>query len=93
MALTPDEIATLDQRAHKVGEKIGWTLGFVVAPNPEFVGLIAGPDHIFVVGPSQLADLAAYDVDLTLDALERGEQTIFADEDGDPRLGFPTPDP
>lgn len=87
MALTPAEIASLDKRAQEVGAKIGWSLHFVVAPNPAFVGLVAGAQNVFVVGPSRLVDLAAHDVDLTLDALERGEQVIFPDEDGDPRLG------
>lgn len=89
MALTPDEVAHLDMRAQEVGEKIGWKLRFVVAGNPDFVGVTAGPGNTFVVGPSRLSELAAYDVDLTLDALERGDQVIFPDEDGDPRLGTP----
>jgi hypothetical protein len=89
MPLTPEEIATLDARAKEVGEKIGWTLRFTVAPNPDFVGIIAGPANVFVVGPDRLSDLAAYDIDLTLDALEHGDQVIFPDEDGDPRLGTP----
>ena len=86
MALNPEEIEILDDRAQKVGKKIGWRLRFVIAPNPEFVGIIAGPDNIFVVGPSRLADLAAYEVDLTLDELERGDRILFPDDDGDPRL-------
>jgi hypothetical protein len=56
-------------------------------PNPEFVGLTAGANHIFVVGPARLADLAAHDIDLTLDALERRECRII--EDGDPQLVWP----
>jgi hypothetical protein len=59
---------------------------FQVAPNPEFIGLTAGAKHIFVVGPSRLADLAAHEIDLTLDELERGSRRIILDEDGDPRL-------
>lgn len=89
MALTPDEIAHLDERAREVGEKIGWHLRFVVAGNPDVVGVTAGPQSTFVVGPSRLSELAAYEVDLTLDALERGDKVIFPDEDGDPRLGTP----
>jgi hypothetical protein len=61
-------------------------LQFAVAPNLEFVGLTAGADHIFVIGPARLANLAAHDIDLTLDALERVDQRIIVDEDGDPRL-------
>jgi len=87
--LTPEEIAALDDRAQAVGKVIGWELRFSVAPNPEFVGLIAGPEHVFVVGPSRLSDLAAYEIDVTLDALERGDKVLFPDEDGDPRLGTP----
>ena len=34
----------------------------------------------------RLADLAAHEVDLTLDELERGSRRIIVDEDGDPRL-------
>jgi len=89
MALTPEEIAALDERAQTVGTSVGWDLHFVVAPNPEFVGLIAEPASVFILGPTLLRELAAYDVDLTLDALERGDQVIFLDEDGDPRLGAP----
>lgn len=86
MALSANEIVLLDARARAVGESIGWELHFQVAPNPEFVGLTAGANHIFVVGPALLADLAAHDIDLTLDALERRERRIVEDEDGDPRL-------
>lgn len=89
MPLTPDEIAALDGRAQRVGASVGWDLHFVVAPNPEFVGLIAGPASVFILGPTLLSELAAHDVDLTLDALERADQVIFPDEDGDPRLGTP----
>jgi hypothetical protein len=38
------------------------------------------------VGPARIADHAAHDIDLTLDALERGERRIIEHEDGDPRL-------
>jgi hypothetical protein len=89
MALAPAEIAVLDDRAQAVGKAIGWDLQLVVAPNPEFVGLTAGPANVVVLGPERLSDLAAYDVDVTLDALKRGYQIIFRDEDGDPRLGTP----
>lgn len=89
MGLTPTEVAALNERAHEVGNKIGWTLQFVVAPNTAYVALVAGPDNVVVVGPSKLADLAVHDIDLTLDALERGDQVLFPDEDGDPRLGTP----
>jgi hypothetical protein len=86
MALEPDDVERLNERAREVGERIGWRLRFVVAPNPEYVGLVAGPDQIFVIGPGKLSELAAHDVELDLDALERGERSIAADEDGDPRL-------
>ena len=88
MALTPDEIAALQVRAQSVGAAVGWDLRFVVA-NPELVGLIAGPDNVFLLGPSRPSDLAAIDVEITLDALLRGDQVVFTDEDGDPQLGFP----
>ncbi len=52
----------------------------------EFVGLIAGPDGAFVIAPSKSADLAAHDIDLDLDALERGDRVIRPDEGGDPRI-------
>lgn len=86
MPLTPDDISRLDDRAKAVGRKIGWDLRFVVAPNPEYVGVTAGPEHVFVLGPAKLADLAAHDIELDLDALERGERELRPDEDGDPRL-------
>lgn len=90
MALNDQDIRTLDERAKAVGAALGWELHFVVAPNPDFVGLTAGPEGIVIMGPSRLSDLAAHDVDLTLDALERGDQVIFTDEDGDPRIGTAT---
>jgi hypothetical protein len=37
-------------------------------------------------GVPPFADLAAHDIDVTLDALERRERRIVEDEDGDPRL-------
>lgn len=86
MALHSEDVERLDARARQVGSSIGWQLEFHVAPNPEYVGVTAGPDRIFIIGPFKLADLAAYDVDLDLDALERGDRVIVPDEDGDPRL-------
>jgi hypothetical protein len=86
MALSANDIALLDARARAVGERIGWEMHFQVAANPEFVGLTAGAKHIFVIGPARLADLAAHDINLTLDTLERRERKIVEDEDGDPRL-------
>ncbi|WP_207507795.1 hypothetical protein [Klenkia brasiliensis] len=59
MASDSQDIAQLNDRARKVGQQIGWNLAFVVAPNPEFVGVTAGPNHIFVMGPSRLSDMAA----------------------------------
>lgn len=41
---------------------------------------------MFVLGPAKLADLAAHDIELDLDALERGDREVRPDEDGDPRL-------
>ncbi len=86
MPLTPDDISRLDDRARDVGSKIGRDMRFVVAPNPEYVGVTAGPDNVFVLGPAKLADLAAHDIELDLDALERGDREVRPDEDGDPRL-------
>jgi hypothetical protein len=86
VALSADDIALLDARARAVGEQIRWEMHFQLAPNPEFVGLTAGANHIVIVGPARIADLAAHDIDLTLDGLERGERRIIEDEDGDPRL-------
>jgi hypothetical protein len=80
--LSRDDIAILDARARAVGERVGWEMHFSFAPNPEFIGLTAGANHIFVVGPDRLA----YDIDLALDALDRGASRIILDEDGDPRL-------
>lgn len=86
MTLESDDIQRLDQRAREVGENIGWRLGFVVLPNPQYVAVVAGPDNVVVIGPGKLSDLAAHDIDLDLDALERGDRRIVRDEDGDPRL-------
>jgi hypothetical protein len=86
MALKPDDVQRLNDRAREVGEKIGWELRFCVAPNPEYVGVVAGPNQVFVLGPAKLSDLAAHDIELDLDSLERGERVIHPDEDGDPRL-------
>lgn len=88
--LTDDDVQTLDRRAREVGGVIGWDLQFVVAPSAEYVGLAAGggPEHvdpITVLGPSRITDLAVHEIDLALDALQRGERHIILD-DGDPRL-------
>lgn len=88
--LTDDDVQTLDCRAREVGGEIGWDLQFVVAPNSEYVGLAAGGgDHaeqIIVLGPSRITDFAVHEIDLALDALQRGDRHIVLDEDGDPRL-------
>lgn len=84
--LTDNDVATLNQRACEVGQHIGWDLTFAVAPNPDFVGLCAGPDRIIVLGPSRISDLAVHEIDLALDALQRGDRRIVVDEDGDPRM-------
>lgn len=89
--LTDDDVQRLDRRAREVGGVIGWDLEFVVAPNAEYVGLTAGggaehADQIIVLGPSRITDLAVHEIDLALDALQRGERHIVLDEDGDPRL-------
>jgi hypothetical protein len=84
--LTEDDKATLDKRAGDIGQQIGWKLRFIVLPNPQLVGLAAGDQQIIVFGPSRIADLAVHEVDLVLDALERGDRRIVLDEDGDPQL-------
>ncbi|WP_307862087.1 hypothetical protein [Mycobacteroides abscessus] len=89
--LTDDDVRTLDRRAREVGGVIGGDLQFVVAPNAEYVGLAAGggadhADQIIVLGPSHITDFAVHEIDLTLDALQRGDRQIILDEDGDPRL-------
>jgi hypothetical protein len=35
---------------------------------------------------SRISDLAVHEIDLSLDALQRGDRHIISDEDGDPRL-------
>ena len=86
VALDPDDVARLDERAQRVGESIGWRLRFMAAPFPEYICLVAGPDQVMVWGPAKVDELAAHEVDFELDALERGDRTIVADEDGDPRI-------
>ena len=89
--LTDDDVQALNRRAREVGDVIGWDLQFVVAPNAEYVGLAAGggadqAEQIIVLGPSRITDLAVHEIDLALDALQRGDRQIVLDEDGDPRL-------
>lgn len=60
--------------------------GSLSPPNPEYVGVVEEDSQIFLLGPSKLSDLAAYDIELDLDAIERGDRRILPDEDGDPRL-------
>lgn len=86
MTMTPQQVADLDARAQEVGAKIGWRLRFMALGNNEYVALVAGPDQIVVKGPEKLSNMAAHDIDLTLDELERGDRTIQPDEDGDARL-------
>lgn len=54
--------------------------------NRGVIRLCAGPDRVVVVGPCRISDLRAQEIDLALDALQRGERRIVTDEDGDPRL-------
>lgn len=82
--LSEDDVRRLDERAVEVGRKIGWELRFMVASNPEYVGLVAG--SIVIVGPAKLSDLAAHDIEMDLELLESGARQIVLDEDGDPRL-------
>lgn len=89
--LTDADVQALGRRAQEVGRRIGWDLQFVVAPNSEYVGLAAGggadqTDPIVVLGPpSRITDLAVHEIDLALDALQRGgDRHIVLDEDGDP---------
>jgi hypothetical protein len=84
VGLSEQDVERLDARAQEVGRAERWDLHFVVAPNPEYVGLTA--DDIFIVGPAKLGDLAAHDIEMELDAIERGDAQILPDEDGDPRL-------
>ena len=42
-------------------------------------------DQIIVLDPSRITNLAVHEIDLALDALQRGERHIILD-DGDPRL-------
>jgi len=84
--LTDDDVSALDQRAREVGRGVGWNLQFAVMPNSQDVGLLAGPDQIVILGPSRISDLAVHEIDLALDALQRGDRHIISDEDGDPRL-------
>lgn len=84
--LNAEDVIVLDQRAREVGSHIGWELGFAVMPNPKYVGLLAGPDQIVILGPSLVSDLAVHEIDITLDDLQQGKRHIVADEDGDPRL-------
>ncbi len=89
--LTDDDVQALDRRAREVGRHIGWDLQFVVAGNLEFVGLAAGggadqAEHIIVLGPGRIADLAVHEIDLAPNALQRGDRHFVLDEDGEPRL-------
>jgi hypothetical protein len=56
MTMTPEQVAGLNARAQEVGAKIGWRLRFMPAPNPKYVGLIAGAEQIFAMGPAKLSD-------------------------------------
>ena len=81
----------LSTDAREVGGVIGWDLQFVVAPNSEYVGLAAGGGAIKLSRSSSSAPAASlisavHEIDLALDALQRGDRHIVLDEDGDPRL-------
>ncbi|MCF6390642.1 hypothetical protein L2K20_27045 [Mycobacterium sp. MBM] len=84
-----DELERL--RRLQADEELLLALQFVVAPNAEYIGLAAGggadqAEQIIVLGPSRIPDLAVHEIDLALDALQRGDRQIVLDEDGDPRL-------
>ncbi|CAN7247680.1 hypothetical protein [Knoellia sp. LjRoot47] len=94
MALDPELIVALDERAQQIGMQIGWDLRFITAPNPEYVGVTAAAidrnddsvNHIFVIGPSEISKGAVENIRSTLDHLVSGIRRIVLDEDGDPRL-------
>lgn len=50
--LTDEDVLALDRRAREAGRSTGWDLQFVVAGNPESVGLVAGADQIVVPDPA-----------------------------------------
>jgi hypothetical protein len=78
--LSADQIASLNARARTVGNRIGWELRFEADEDPELAGLTAGVRHVFVVGPTRLADLAPDDILSVLDALLLGSRRILDDD-------------
>lgn len=84
MPLSDEEVARLKEAATAVGRTVGRRLEFVVAPNSEFIGLTV--DGTFIVGPDHLANLAAHDVELELEAIRSGHRIVTFEQDGTPRL-------
>jgi hypothetical protein len=78
--LSSDDVASLNARARAVGNRIGWELRFAAAEDPRFAGLTAGAKQVFVVGPTQLADLSLDDIIEILDSLARGTSRILDEE-------------
>lgn len=80
------EFALLDARAEEIGLRIGWETHFRAGPDPEWVGLTAGANHIFIYGPARLDGRALPEINSILDALLRRERQIVEDQHGNPRL-------
>lgn len=80
-------VQRLDQVAQQVGKQIGWAAEFLRRSEPR----VRRRDcrtrpRLLCWDPLKLSDLAAHDIELELDSLERGDRQIRPDEDGDPRL-------
>jgi hypothetical protein len=90
MTLSNDEVEAPHARGQAVGEKIGRTLTFQPAPNPEHVFLMADTADdaasVSIYGPVRVDEVTIHEIDLLLDQLESGNRRIDFDEDGDPQL-------
>lgn len=81
--LTPLELKELDQHARGVGRRLGHSMRVFVPSNEEYLALTVmheGIEHS-LVGPARVSDMAAHDIDWTLDLLSHGACQIVLTED------------
>jgi hypothetical protein len=92
MAVTPEDVAQLDERAHQVDSRsVGrCRLGPLLTPgsctSPPIPSTTTATCATSLCLSKPMDEVIVHEVDMLLDQLERGERRIIANEDRDPRL-------
>lgn len=82
--MNPAEFAAIRDLVRETGDTIGWDLDFITPPNPAYVGVVAGPRHTVILGPSPATDETVQAVRELLSDLESGSRFILVEPDGTP---------